>query len=169
MGETVLAAVAWPYANSSLHAGQIAGAYLPADIFCRYHRMRGDRTVMVSGSDVHGTPVTIRAEEEGITPEAVSERAHASFVDTFERFGIVFDLFTSTGTANHAEVTQDLFLRLHERGHIYEAEMTMLFDPGGRTPSCLTVMSRAPAPTATTRTRAATSATSAGARWTPLS
>ena len=129
MGETVLAAVAWPYANSSLHAGQIAGAYLPADIFCRYHRMHGDRTVMVSGSDVHGTPVTIRAEEEGITPEAVSERAHASFVDTFERFGIVFDLFTSTGTANHAEVTQDLFLRLHERGYIYEAEMTMLFDP----------------------------------------
>ena len=129
VAETVLAAVAWPYANSALHAGQIAGAYLPADIFARYHRMRGDRTLMVSGSDVHGTPVTIRAEEEGITPEAVIERAHASFLNTFERFGIAFDLFTSTGTANHAEVTQDLFLRLHEQGHIYEAEMTMLFDP----------------------------------------
>ncbi|MYA20615.1 MAG: methionine--tRNA ligase [Chloroflexi bacterium] len=129
MAETVLAAVAWPYANSALHAGQIAGAYLPADIFSRYHRMRGNRTLMVSGSDVHGTPVTIRAEEEGSTPEAVIERAHASFLDTFERFGIAFDLFTSTGTANHAEVTQDLFLRLHEQGHIYEAEMTMLFDP----------------------------------------
>ena len=129
MAETVLAAVAWPYANSALHAGQIAGAYLPADIFSRYHRMRGDRTLMVSGSDVHGTPVTIRAEEEGSTPEAVIERAHASFLDTFERFGIAFDLFTSTGTKNHAEVTQDLFLRLHEQGYIYEAEMTMLFDP----------------------------------------
>ena len=129
MPETVLVAVAWPYANSALHAGQIAGAYLPADIFARYHRMRGNRTLMVSGSDVHGTPVTIRAEQEGITPEAVSERAHASFLDTFERFGIAFDLFTSTGTENHAQVSQDIFLRLHERGHIYEAEMTMLFDP----------------------------------------
>ena len=129
MPETVLVAVAWPYANSALHAGQIAGAYLPADIFARYHRMRGNRALMVSGSDVHGTPVTIRAEEEGVGPEAVSARAHASFLDTFERFGVSFDLFTSTGTENHAQVTQDLFLRLHERGHIYEAAMTMLYDP----------------------------------------
>ena len=128
MAETVLVAVAWPYANSALHAGQIAGAYLPADIFARYHRMRGNRTLMVSGSDSHGTPVTIRAEQEGLTPEQVFERTHASFLDTFERFGISFDLFTSTNTANHAEVAQDMFLRLHERGHIYEAEMTMLYD-----------------------------------------
>ncbi len=129
MPETVLAAVAWPYANSALHAGQIAGAYLPADIFARYHRMRGDRTLMVSGSDVHGTPVTISAEQQGVTPEEVIAVNHASFLDTFERFGISFDLFTSTGTENHAEVAQDMFLRLHEQGHIYEAEMTMLFDP----------------------------------------
>ena len=168
MAETVLAAVAWPYANSALHAGQIAGAYLPADIFSRYHRMRGNRTLMVSGSDVHGTPVTIRAEEEGSTPEAVIERAHASFLDTFERFGISFDLFTSTGTANHAEVTQDLFLRLHEQGHIYEAEMTICSTPRPSA-SCQTVMSKVSAPTAATTARAATSATSAAARWTPSS
>ena len=129
MAETVLVAVAWPYANSALHAGQIAGAYLPADIFARYHRMRGNRTLMVSGSDAHGTPVTIRAEQEGLTPEEVSQRSHEGFLDTFERFGISFDLFTSTSTENHAAVAQDMFLRLHERGHIYEAEQTMLYDP----------------------------------------
>ncbi|MDA1061422.1 MAG: methionine--tRNA ligase [Chloroflexi bacterium] len=129
MAETVLVAVAWPYANSALHAGQIAGAYLPADIYARYHRMRGNRTLMVSGSDAHGTPVTIRAEQEGLTPEQVSQRTHEGFLDVFERFGISFDLFTSTSTANHAAVAQDMFLRLHEQGHIYEAEQTMLYDP----------------------------------------
>jgi methionyl-tRNA synthetase len=127
--ETILVCVAWPYANTPLHAGQVAGAYLPADIFARYHRMRGNRVLMVSGSDAHGTPITVRAETEGITPEAVFERNHASFLDTFERFGISFDLFTSTDTANHIAVSQDLFTRLYEAGHIYPAEQTLLFDP----------------------------------------
>ena len=127
--ETILVAVAWPYANGHLHAGQIAGAYLPADIYARYHRMRGDRTLMVSGSDAHGTPVTVRAEAEGITPAEVFQRFHASFLDTFERFGITFDLFTSTDTDNHTEVTQDIFLKLLENDFLYEAEQTLLYDP----------------------------------------
>ena len=127
--QTVLVAVAWPYANSQLHVGQIAGAYLPADIFARYHRMRGTRVLMVSGSDAHGTPITVRAEEEGSTPEQVFQRNHESFLDTFERLGISFDLFTSTNTENHREVAQDVFLRLLERGFIYEAEQELLFDP----------------------------------------
>lgn len=127
--QTILVAVAWPYANSPLHAGQIAGAYLPADIFARYHRMRGDRTLMVSGSDSHGTPITVRAEQEGVSPEVVFERNHATFLDTFERFGISFDLFTSTNTENHREAAQDMFLRLLEREYIYEAEQDLLFDP----------------------------------------
>ena len=126
--QTILVAVAWPYANTPLHAGQMAGAYLPADIFARYHRMRGDRVLMVSGSDTHGTPVTITAEQEGTSPQAVVERVHASTVDTMGRFGISFDLFTSTDTANHAAVSQDIFLRLRERGFIYEAEQTLLYD-----------------------------------------
>lgn len=125
----ILVAVAWPYANSPLHAGQIAGAYLPADIFARYQRMRGQRVLMVSGSDAHGTPVTIRAEQEGVTPTEVLGRFHASFLDTFARFGISFDLFTSTETPNHAAVAQDMFLKLHERGYLYEAEQELLFDP----------------------------------------
>jgi len=132
-GETadvpILVAVAWPYANTPLHAGQIAGAYLPADIFARYHRMRGRRVLMVSGSDAHGTPITVRAEQEGTTPEAVFARNHRSFLDTFERCGISFDLFTSTNTENHARVAQDMFLRLLEHRDIYEAEQTLLFDP----------------------------------------
>ncbi|MDA0352393.1 MAG: methionine--tRNA ligase [Chloroflexi bacterium] len=127
--ETILVAVAWPYANGHLHAGQIAGAYLPADIYARYHRMRGNRTLMVSGSDAHGTPVTVRAESEGITPSEVFERYHTSFLDTFERFGITFDLFTSTDTANHAAVTQDMFLKLLANEYLYEAEQTLLYDP----------------------------------------
>jgi len=129
MSETVLVCVAWPYANTPLHAGQIAGAYLPADIFARYHRMRGNRVLMVSGSDAHGTPITVRAEQEGISPQAIFERNHASFLDTFDRFGISFDLFTSTATPNHARVSQDLFRRLREAGYIYPAEQTLLYDP----------------------------------------
>ncbi len=126
--ETILVAVAWPYANNHLHLGHIAGAYLPADVYARYHRMRGDRVLMVSGSDSHGTPVTVRAEEEGTTPEAVFERYHQSFLETFEGIGISFDLFTSTDTANHREVTQEIFTRLLERGYLYEAEQEQLFD-----------------------------------------
>ena len=129
MPETILVCVAWPYANGPLHAGQISGAYLPADIFARYHRMKGNRVLMVSGSDSHGTPVTIRAEQEGTTPEEVFQRNHASFIDTFERFGISFDLFTHTHTDNHVRVSQDIFLRLLERSYIYEAEQTLLYDP----------------------------------------
>ena len=129
MPETVLVCVAWPYANSPLHVGQVAGAYLPADIFARYHRLRGDRVLMVSGSDAHGTPVTISAEQQGTTPEEVFQRSHESFLDTFDRFGITFDLFTHTNTANHIDVTQDIFLRLRERDYIYEAEQTLLYDP----------------------------------------
>lgn len=129
MPETILVCVAWPYANTPLHAGQIAGAYLPADIFARYHRMRGNRVLMVSGSDAHGTPITVRAEAEGISPQAIFERNHASFLETFERFGISFDLFTSTATDNHAQVSQELFLQLREAGYIYPAEQTLLYDP----------------------------------------
>jgi methionyl-tRNA synthetase len=124
----ILVAVAWPYANSPLHAGQVAGAYLPADIFARYQRMRGHRVLMVSGSDSHGTPVTVRAEQEGVSPKEVFERYHATFLETWERFGISFDLFTSTDTENHVAVSQEMFLRLLERDYLYEAEQELLYD-----------------------------------------
>ena len=127
--EPILVAVAWPYANNDLHAGHLAGAYLPADIFARFQRMRGNRVLMVSGSDSHGTPVTVRAEQEGTTPEAIFHRYHDSFLRTWEEFGISFDLFTSTDTENHVHVAQEIFLRLLERDYLYEAEQELLYDP----------------------------------------
>ena len=127
-GQAILVAVGWPYANNHLHAGHLAGAYLPADIFARYQRMRGQRVLMVSGSDSHGTPVTVRAEQEGTTPEAIFHRYHQSFLKSFEGFGISFDIFTSTDTPNHIEVTQDLFRRMLAQGDLYEADQELLFD-----------------------------------------
>ena len=109
MPDRILVAVAWPYANGSLHLGHLAGCYLPADIFARYHRLKGNDVLMVSGSDQHGTPVTIRAEQEGTSPQEVVSKYHAEFLDSWERMGISFDLFTTTGTENHRKVVHDLF------------------------------------------------------------
>ena len=120
MGERILVAVAWPYANGSLHLGQIAGAYLPADIFARYHRTKGSEVLMVSGSDQHGTPITIKAEQAGQTPGQIASRYHQEFLDSWQRLGISFDLFTTTGTNNHTEVSQDVFLTLLNKGYIYK-------------------------------------------------
>ena len=100
MPERILIGVAWPYANGSLHLGQIAGAYLPPDIFARYHRLKGNAVLMVSGSDQHGTPITVRAQEEGMTPAEVAARFHQEFVESWRRLGIGFDLYTTTGTEN---------------------------------------------------------------------
>lgn len=129
MSETILVAVAWPYANGPIHHGQLGGAYLPADIFARYQRLRGNRVAMVSGSDAHGTPITVRAEEEGRTPAEVLAEFHASFLETWEGMGIQFDLFTSTDTENHFKVAQDLFRRLLDNEYLYPAKQTLLYDP----------------------------------------
>ncbi len=129
MTEKILVAVAWPYANGSLHLGQIAGAYLPADIFARYHRLKGNDVLMVSGSDQHGTPITIKAEQEGKKPGEIAGRYHREFLESWQRLGISFDLFTTTGTENHTEVTQDLFLTLLEKGYIYKAKVSQPYCP----------------------------------------
>ena len=124
MAERILVAVAWPYANGSIHLGQVAGCYLPADIFARYHRLKGNDVLMVSGSDAHGTPVTLTAEDRGVSPEEVSGQYQAEFLDNWERLGIGFDLFTSTHTDNHTEVAQDMFLALYEKDFIYKDTMS---------------------------------------------
>ena len=129
MPERILIGVAWPYANGPLHLGHIAGAYLPADIFARYHRMRGNEVLMVSGSDSHGAPITMRADAEGVPPREVVERFHASFLESWERLGISFDLFTTTMTDNHREVTHDLWRTLQAGGYIYEASMKVAYSP----------------------------------------
>jgi methionyl-tRNA synthetase len=129
MTEKILVAVAWPYANGSLHLGQIAGAYLPADIFARYHRLVGNEVLMVSGSDQHGTPITIKAEQEGKKPAEIAARYHREFLESWQKLGISFDLFTTTGTANHAEVTQDIFLTLLKKGYIYKDTVSQPYCP----------------------------------------
>gem|GEM_PF-1828269 len=123
MSEKIFVALAWPYANGPLHVGHIAGVFLPADIFARYHRLKGNKVLMISGSDCHGTPITFCAEREGIAPEQVIQRYHPSFLNTFKTLGISFDLFTQTLTENHYRVTQDFFHRLSEGGCIYKETM----------------------------------------------
>jgi methionyl-tRNA synthetase len=120
MREKIFIGVAWPYANSSLHIGHIAGAYLPPDIFARYHRTKGNLVLMVSGSDIHGTPITIRAEQEGVEPSEIAEKYHKQFLQSFRDFGITFDLFTNTGTDNHTAVAQEIFTTLLNKGYIYK-------------------------------------------------
>jgi|TARA_B100001758_G_scaffold247513_1_gene265654 methionyl-tRNA synthetase len=124
----ILVAVAWPYASGSRHLGHLAGAYLPADVFARYQRLRGNRVLMVSGSDVHGTPITVRADAEGVTPAEIADRYHAEFVGEWEKLDISWDCYTSTGTNNHKEVVQDLFMNLLNKGHIDKRESEQYFD-----------------------------------------
>jgi len=127
--ERILIAVAWPYANGPLHLGHITGAYLPADIFARYHRLKGNEVLMVSGSDQHGTPITIRAEQESTTPQKIASKYHQQFLDCWEKLGISFDLFTTTDTANHAQVTHDIFLALLSKNYIYRDKMLQAYCP----------------------------------------
>ncbi len=129
MSERIFIGVAWPYANGPLHLGHIAGAYLPADIFARYHRTKGNEVLMVSGSDQHGTPITLRAEQEGKKPSEIATQYHQQFLDSWQKLSISFDLFTTTGTANHAEVAQDIFLTLLDKGYIYKATMSQPLCP----------------------------------------
>ncbi len=124
----ILVAVAWPYASGSRHLGHLAGAYLPADVFARFQRLAGNRVLMVSGSDVHGTPITVRADAEGVTPAEIADRYHAEFLDAWERLAITWDCYTSTGTENHGAVTHDMFLRLLEKGHIDRRTGEQFFD-----------------------------------------
>jgi methionyl-tRNA synthetase len=129
MTERIGVFVAWPYANGPLHIGHIGGSLLPPDIFARYHRLRGADVMMVSGSDTHGTPITVKAEEEGRSPREVFEKWHLEFLDTFEWLGISFDLFTHTDTANHHAIAQQLFTRLNENGGLYVAAQEQLYAP----------------------------------------
>ncbi|MDO8470921.1 MAG: methionine--tRNA ligase [bacterium] len=110
--------VAWPYVNDVFHLGNVAGAYLPPDIFARFHRLKGNRVLMVSGSDFHGTPITLRAEKEGKDPEAVASSFHELDKQYLKRFFIEYDLYTSTHTPNHRKVVQEMFLKLLGNGFI---------------------------------------------------
>ncbi len=125
----ILVCVAWPYANGEKHIGQIAGAYLPPDIFARYQRMAGNDVLMVSGSDTHGTPITLQAEKEGIHAAEVVDKYHEMFVEGCEAMGLTFDLYTHTDTQNHWDVTQQVFQRHLANKYIYTEVQKQWFDP----------------------------------------
>jgi methionyl-tRNA synthetase len=129
MTRRILVAVAWPYASGPLHLGHLGGAYLPPDIFARYHRMVGNEVLMVSGSDANGTPITVKADELGVSPRDVVEKYHPEIVGYWDDLGISFDLFTTTMTENHHQVTQDFFLRLLDNGYMTKGTSEQFYDP----------------------------------------
>ena len=132
MSEHVLIAIAWPYASASIHAGNVTGSHLPGDICARYHRLAGDSVLMVSGSDSHGTPITVVAEREGQSPREVFEQFHHGFLEMFLRLGISYDLFTHTDTVNHHRVSQDIFLSLLEKGYLYTEVQNQMYSEAQR-------------------------------------
>ncbi len=129
MSEPVLVAVAWPYANAEIHVGNLTGSYLPADIFARYQRLKGRNVLMVSGSDAHGTPITVRADSENTTPLEIYQRFHEGFLDLFQQLGITYDVFTSTHTENHFDIAQKIFSGLHQNGFMYQEKQEQWYSP----------------------------------------
>ena len=115
----VLIGTAWPYANNLLHVGHLA-ALLPGDVLARYSRMKGYETIMVSGSDMHGTPITERARKEGVSPASIAGRYHEEFVDNFKKLLFSFDLYTHTDTDFHKKEVQAFLRKINENGYLYE-------------------------------------------------
>ena len=129
MTDTILIAIAWPYANAEIHVGNLTGSHLPGDIVARYHRLKGDRVLVVSGTDSHGTPVTLRSDAEGKPVEEVYQRFHNQFIELFQQAGIAYDLFTTTHTENHFQVAQSMFLALHKNGYLYTETRPQWYSP----------------------------------------
>ncbi|MGC2290148.1 MAG: methionine--tRNA ligase [Thermoplasmata archaeon] len=149
----IFVGIGWPYANGPFHIGHLAGAYLPGDIFARFHRLLGNEVLMVSGSDMHGTPTTYTAEKEGVSPRVIAERFHEINKAAFEKLGVSFDLFTQTHTTVHERTVQEMFLRLLQNGYIDRRSEENAFCPKdhrflpdryliGRCPYCGNVSAR---------------------------
>ncbi|CAN5135763.1 methionine--tRNA ligase [soil metagenome] len=120
----VLTAVAWPYASGPRHIGHVAGFGVPSDVFSRYQRMAGNRVLMVSGTDEHGTPILVAADREGVPPKELADRYNRVIAEDLVSLGLTYDLFTRTTTVNHHRVSQDIFTTLFGNGYIF-AKTTM--------------------------------------------
>jgi methionyl-tRNA synthetase len=118
MTSRVLAAVAWPYANGPRHIGHVSGFGVPSDVFARYMRMSGREVLMVSGTDEHGTPISVQAEREGLSERALADKYNRVIVEDLASLGLSYDLFTRTTTRNHYAVVQQLFLGLYQNGYV---------------------------------------------------
>jgi len=123
MSEKILIGVAWPYASGPRHIGHAVSTFIPADIFARYHRMIGNAVLMVGGSDMHGTPTTVRADQEGVPPQIIADRYHALHTKNIEQLGVEYDLYWNTADENHKRDVQEIFLKLREEGYIEESTM----------------------------------------------
>ncbi len=129
MSEKILVTSALPYANGPIHLGHLAGAYLPADIFVRYHRLAGDDIVYICGSDEHGVPIMLRARKEGVSPQEIVDRYHAIIKKSFEQFGMSFDYYGRTSSPVHYETSQAIFRKMAARGEFNLKKEKQLYDP----------------------------------------
>jgi methionyl-tRNA synthetase len=127
LAEKILVTAALPYANGPLHVGHLAGAYMPADVFVRYQRLKGSDIIFICGSDEHGVPITIRADREHVTPQEIVDRYHALMKASFQHMGILFDNYSRTSLPLHHKISQDVFLKLNEKGYIKEQEVRQYF------------------------------------------
>ncbi len=127
--EKILVTSALPYANGPIHLGHLSGAYLPADIFVRYHRLKGTDILYVCGSDEHGVPITITADKEGVNPKVIIDRFHNMNKDAFEKFGMDFDIYSRTSLPLHHETAQQFFLSFYEQGLLNEKKSKQFYDP----------------------------------------
>jgi len=123
-----LITAALPYANGPVHIGHLAGVYIPADIYARYLRLRGRDVKFICGSDEHGVPITIKARQLGITPQDVVDKYHLIIKDSFERFGISFDIYSRTSSKTHHKTAADFFRKLYDDGKFIEQKSEQYYD-----------------------------------------
>ena len=128
-----LVTCALPYANGPVHIGHLAGVYVPADIYVRYLRMKGEDVLFICGSDEHGVPITIKAKKEGCTPQDVVDRYHSIIKKSFEGFGINFDIYSRTSSRTHSEVASEFFRKMYDEGKFIEKESEQYFDTEANT------------------------------------
>jgi len=134
VNEHILTAVAWPYANGPRHIGHVAGFGVPSDIFSRYQRMAGNKVLMVSGTDEHGTPIQVQADKEGVSPRELADRNALVIAKDLQNLGLSYDLFTRTTTKNHYAIAQELFLGLLKNGYVFAEKQLGAMSPStGRT------------------------------------
>lgn len=124
-----LITAALPYANGSVHIGHLAGVYVPADIYVRYLRLRGEEVLYICGSDEHGVPITFKARELGCTPQQIVDKYHAVIKDSFHRFGISFSIYSRTSSKIHAQTAAEFFMNMYKQGKFIEQESEQFYDP----------------------------------------
>jgi methionyl-tRNA synthetase len=127
LAEKILVTAALPYANGPLHIGHLAGAYIPADVYVRYKRLKGADLLFICGSDEHGVPITIRADRENVSPKEIVDRYHNIMKHSFERMGVAFDNYSRTSLPLHHKISQDFFLNLHQKGFIHEQSIRQFY------------------------------------------